>query len=328
MRTPQQGFIGILFVLIVTLLLIGGGAYVYTNNTEETSPESYQIVENTSSESVPIDNIDMVTNIEAATSTVASLNTEVKNEVPEQTKKAKLFTQNSGVFSVNYPDTWTYVESKADLRTRFQTRTGQILIGMGTDMEYVVKSLSYSMTPQKITFGQNVFTKFVRTEGARKGEATYIFPVGVVDNESMFLSILVSANIKADTSDFGNFMSSIKVSPAKAVSAIVSEQIDTVTKAQINSNVMSISSYADLYYYVGKTYVGMCDITNKNAIDSGIDKVYQNILKIVAPTNVYCNVSTNAYVYSVRVGNGESICSDSTGFSGTITSNTRALSCK
>ena len=123
------------------------------------------------------------------------------------------------------------------------------------------------------------------------------------------------------------FLGSIKFDPSKAA-AIVEREINRATSAQIHAEVSVIRLSADLYFDDNASYIGLCDSSNKKSIEVGANKIFESVLKIVSSNEVYCNASSDAFVYSVDMPSGDTVCADSTGFSGSITADAKTLSCK
>lgn len=320
MKNTQGGFIGIAIVILITLVVVGGGAYVYTHKEVK--------VDDTS---------EVNTNVEVTVSPKTPQSPEIKTEVKTEIKSTvslpakslKTFTQSAGIYSVSYPSTWTY--SEGELSAQFQTVTegaSQTFdIGLGEDIDYAVKTLSQQNSSEKITFGTNTFTKFTRSVDPHNGHMTYILPIGTVNGKTTYLSILVEVSTKINTNDFNSFLASIKLEPSKAI-AIVKRESNIVISAQIRSYVANIRANAEIYFDTGNSYTGMCNASTQKSKDAGIDKILDSVLKLVSSNDVYCNASPDAFVYSVRMPSGDMVCSDSAGFSGTIIDNAKTLSCK
>lgn len=97
----------------------------------------------------------------------------------------------------------------------------------------------------------------------------------------------------------------------------------------IRANVSTMNVYAAIYFDKYNTYVGICDAKNEKAKVVEIDKFLESTLKIVSPADVYCNASTNAYVYSLRMPDGNSWCADnSTSLGSAISTSPKTLSCQ
>lgn len=97
----------------------------------------------------------------------------------------------------------------------------------------------------------------------------------------------------------------------------------------IRANVGNMSVWAELYFDKYNTYVGICDSKNARVKAEGIDKFWESTLRIVSPTDVYCNASSNSFVYSLHMPDGNSWCADSQNkIGGVINTKVNTLSCK
>lgn len=280
MKNTQNGFVGVAVIILITLVVIGGGTYIY------------------SQKKVKLEN-------------------------------QKTFTQAAGVYSVNYPSDWTYSEGL--LAARFQTvkegGSQTFDLRLGTDLDSLTKTLSQQSSGEEVTIKLNTFTKFTYKIDSDIKYVYYILPIGVTENQSTYLSVIIEGFTKIDQSDLNSFLGSIKVYPSKAT-VIVKKQDNAISDSQIKANLYNFRPGAELYFDSSHTYVGICEGTNNQAKAVAIDKILASTLKTVSAKNIYCNASANAYVYSARNLSGDVMCVDSTGFAGTISTSAKVLSCK
>lgn len=102
----------------------------------------------------------------------------------------------------------------------------------------------------------------------------------------------------------------------------------TLPYSTIRANVANMSVWAALYFDKYHTYVGICDATNERAKTEGIDKFLESTLKTVSAADVYCNTSATAYVYSIRMPDGNRWCADNIAtIGGAISTIPKTLSC-
>jgi hypothetical protein len=275
-----------------------------------------------------IDNINPVTPPAASSPEITKqVNNKVRTTSSLPAVSLKTFTQSAGIYSVKYPSYWTY--SEGQLTSRFQTvesGTSQTFdITLGVDMEDTIKNLSSQNTVETVTFGSNKFTKFTKTNDPQKGNITYILPIGMVDGHSIYVSVLIGGFTTIDATDFASFLASIKVYPSKAT-VLIKKQDTVATTAQIRANVSNMRSAAEVYLdNNNNTYIGLCDGTNEKTKEVHIDTLFNSTLKLVSARDVTCNASREAYIYSVHMPSGETVCADSTGFFGVITTTKPAL---
>ncbi|MDP9249141.1 MAG: hypothetical protein M3M85_01355 [bacterium] len=96
----------------------------------------------------------------------------------------------------------------------------------------------------------------------------------------------------------------------------------------IRANVANMQVWASIYFDKYKTYVGVCDSSYERTKAEGIDKFLDSTLKIVSAQDITCRSSEKAYVYSLRMPDGNSWCADNSTLGAVTNTVPKALSCK
>jgi hypothetical protein len=317
MKNTQHGFIRIALSVFIALAAVGG---------------LYWYIQNKTMVKLNVENKDMV----IASTTIQSESNadlaEVKPATTQTTNSLKTFTEQSGIYSLQYPSNWTYITEKREylgvsyITTVFDTfqqeegRFQKIEVSVRTNTEdgksQFIKEGAIS---QNIKLGTNNFTKLA-LDGKFSTDTRYILPISGKDQ---YLNIQSQQNI-SDNTKLNNFLSSINISPEKITST--TNKINTpLTQVELEKLVLSIRAQGEIFYSDNNTYTGMCTV---DATDrSYLNKIYVRIEAAVGKSKVYCNASNDSFAYSVITANGSIICADGTGFGGKINKQPKGLTC-
>jgi len=270
--------------------------------------------------------------------TIPSVNPTENGALPETTGLMKsldtiswkTYADPLETFYLKYPDTWTYKENDYGVNFKKPDSTEAFLkVSYAKDAQKIItqarelekeQGVEYYFI-EEVPIGTNVFTKMLLMEGLFSEYSdvshSYLLPIASTTESGLSLIINPQKSSSKD-SEVRLFLANITINPSKGEEAIkILEAREAKTRAI--STVSNFRATAELYYDENKAgYANMC----KNS------EYFKKYLSTLSPQDYYCNSSPTAYVLSVKIPGGETMCIDNTYFSGVITPPAQTLSCK
>lgn len=313
MKNSQKGFIVPVLFVIIALLVVGGGVYVYQNKKVEKL--------NVNGET-PQPNQTQQTNTQSPATT--------------QNSTSKIYQHTLGLYSISYPSNWIISDVRegvvfSDLGrkelieytsnyTILDHEMGIYLADKDPSIEAkgMAEYLGRPYVEEKIKISGINSKKIIYTETRAKSDS-YVIPL----NNNKFLIITVIAR---DGS--GEWLSQ----GYKAAQTIIIDQ-SKITSAEAQKNraqddlalrnlITTTRSAAEAYRDSHPNYVGFCNTTEEPA-----HRTFVEIKEKLGSQPFRCT-DGNSFAVSAKLYGGEYYCADSTNFSGVIPSLHTSSFCK
>jgi len=252
-------------------------------------------------------------------------NTPGGQQLIDETSSWNTYTDTKNkIFSLRYPNTWTYQEESYSLSFKESGSDDSVVVIMnGSDTEKKIDKASENFKVEKVTLGSNVFTKIILSDNPLTPDSFNYYILPLMENAENSSNLIIRTKNPSSVDDLLALLGSIKIDTAQVEASFKLYQAK-IQSAQIEAIVANFRATAESYYDTHSGYAGICSPEN----GSSIDKSFKNLLTIVSGTDIFCNSSNDAYIFYVRNVNKELVCTDSTGVLEVNNPEPKTLSCK
>jgi hypothetical protein len=312
MKNTQQGFIGLAIAVIVGLVLIGGGAYVYLNKGITKSDSS---------------KIEDSTNSEVSTS---------PSPVTAKSISNKIYRHPSGLYNISLPSNWIVSDVRegvvfSDLGkkepigytsnyTSLDHEVGIYLVDKDPAIE--AKGMAeYSGRPyveEKIKISGIDSKRIIYKETKAKSDS-YVIPL----NNNKFIVISVVARDGSDEWLSQGYKATQTMVIDQSKSTTAENQKDRAQDDLALRNLIATTRpSAEMYRDSHPNYAGFCNTTEEPTHRTLVE------IKEKLGSQPFRCTDGDSYAVSAKLYSGEYYCADSTNFSGVISSLHTSNSCK
>lgn len=316
MKNSQQGFIGLAIAIIVGLVLIGGGTYVYLNKgitKSENKSDSSKIENNTNSE------------VSTSPSPVAT-----------KSSSNKTYRHPSGLYSISIPSNWIVSDVRegvvfSDLGkkepigytsnyTSLDHEMGIYLVDKDPAIEAkgMAEYLGRPYVEEKIKISGIDSKKIIYKETKAKSDS-YVIPL--TNNKFLVISMVARDGSDEWLSQGYKATQTIIIDQGKITTAenqTERAQDDLALRNLIATTRPSAEMYRDSH----PNYVGFCSTKEEPA-----HRTFVEIKEKLGSQPFRCT-DGNSFAVSAKLYSGEYYCADSTNYSGVISSLHTSNSCK
>lgn len=322
MKNSQQGFISLAIAIIVGLVLIGGGTYVYLNKVNEQNGGSLSTTSDTSSITDPKDVKDFDTCMSYAKN--AQINFDIVFSHGSDFQQVRKFADD---FKTKYPRAIIErVSSETDYLNNAVVMNQHSIYteSQMTDYKKMISAQANSAISIKVPVvdlgTKENFDSFIYTTLKKYQSIIFQQYAGSSPEDSLDLNVIKMSQQSAEKQCNYKY----KQLNESGRSDLQIKNDDSMIETLISSTRVSAMLYHDDHnsYANGSLALnnGLCADTGVNGIKKMLDSIKEKA------GAVYCYASSNAYAVSAPLKSNPATgyCSDSTGFYGAVSSPTVA----